>query len=315
MSDLNENTKTPSIDQLSEQSRQIYYKEHEFLPELERILAEIDLLLSNTNQSELYVLFEEIKSLFGITIEEMNEIIALMESYLNIIDIELINVDSAYERLYQKILADIFTLNNNLKDRIALYDVPSSYNTDLKKEVYTKFGKKSPYVDGRVNADLDDKWIVKNQNSVIMLRDMDIGNRMITFPLVVDPNLEQTTNIKLFSFTPNLNKNDEPVFLAEIILNGDLFAFKGYLKSENKDRSGKRGAVFDAQYAVSYDLPYRIKVAYDDENNKIIVLFKYDETPDKLLTLIKIDFSVHLLVGKDLVIEKINTILEEPIAI
>jgi hypothetical protein len=314
MSDINDNVKTPSIDQLSKDSRNIYYKEHEFENKLQAIKNEVDALLdkSENTTSILYILLREVKDLLFNPHEDLkNEIIYYVFYYIELIINHLIEVDSAYERIYQKILADIEIINNNLRDRVKIYDVPSSYAAEMKRIITEIFGYKSPYVKKRNDLSPNDVWTVKNRNAVMLLRDMDMGSRMETFPIVLDPHISQKEYVKLFSFTPNINVQNEPIFLAELIINGDLYAFKGYLKSETLDRNGKRGAVFDAEYGVSFELPLSFKVFYDDDNNKIIVLFKYDETPDKLITVLKMDFSIHLLVGSDLVIEERNTIFTE----
>jgi hypothetical protein len=203
----------------------------------------------------------------------------------------------------------------NIRNRTQTYNVPSSYENEIKDWIYERFGKKSPYVLGLNDAGGDDKWTICSPNSSILLRDMDTGDRMITFPFVLDPNISQDTYIRLFSFSPLQNKNGEPAFLAELNISGDLYAFKGYLKSGTIDRKGKRGGVFVSDYAVSYEIPFSFKVIYDDETNKAAFLFKYDPTPNKFTTVVKLDFSIHLLVGKELMIDELNTIFQEPIAV
>jgi hypothetical protein len=144
---------------------------------------------------------------------------------------------------------------------------------------------------------------------------MDMGDRMVAFPFILDPAISQDTLVKIFSFTPLKDVNNNPVFLSELFINGDLYAFKGYLKSEDIDRKGSRGAVFVSNYAVSYELPFVFKVAYDDEKNEVMFLFKYIEQPTKFTSIIKLDISVHLLIGNELIIDKLNTVYNKPLGI
>jgi hypothetical protein len=316
MSDQINNSKTPGIDQLSKDARSIYYKEHEFERQLDMIKAEIDELTDNSEgtTSVLYLIYREVKNILETTHEDRkDEIVYYTLYYIKFIIQHLIEVDSAYERLYRKILADIEMININLRDRIVSYDIPSAYNTEMKTVLQNIFGKKSPYLEGKNDLSLNDLWTVKSRNSVIMMRDMDMGNRMTTIPIVPDPSIPKEKYIKLFSFTPLLSDKGEPIYLGEIIIAGSFYAFKGYLKSEVLDHSGNRGAIFDAEYGISYDIPYSFKIIYDNENNKIIVLFKHEETAGKLVTVSKLDFSIQLLVGKNLVIEERNTIFDEPL--
>jgi hypothetical protein len=315
MDEVNENMQTPRISQISPAGRQIYYKEHEFRDELIRIIAELDALLdSGKNSSSIIAIKQrEIIELLEAHTASAGDLILISENKIKLILSELINVDSAYERLYQKILADILLINANIKNRTRVYDVALSYNTSLKDHTYKSFANKSPYKTGLADGSDNDKWTIRNPSSLIMLRDMDMGDRMVTFPFILDPAISQDELVKIFSFTPLRDGNGNPVFLSELIINGDLYAFKGYLKSEDLDRKGSRGAVFVSSYAISYELPFVFKVAYDEENNRVIFLFKYIEEPTKFTSIIKLDISVHLLIGNELIIDRLNTIYDEPI--
>jgi hypothetical protein len=317
MSDINNNAKTPSIDQLSKDARSIYYKEHEFDKQLQEIILEVDHLMDNTDgtTSPLYLIYRDVKNILDTTHEDLkDEIVYYTLYYIDLIIKHLIEVDSAYERLYRKILADIELINANLRDRVRYYDIPSAYYNEMKLKIADIFGRHSPYLSGKNDASLNDVWTVKNRNSVIMLRDADIGNRMSTFPIVIDPNVSQEEYINLFSFSPLQGPDGEVSYLAEIIVSGDFYAFKGYLKSEVINREGERRAIFDAEYGISFDIPFSFKVVLDEDTNRIIVLYKYEETPDKLVTVSKMDFSVQLLVGNNLIIEDRNTVFSEPIS-
>jgi hypothetical protein len=315
MDEVNENMQTPRLSQISPAGRKIYYKEHEFRDELLKIIAELDALLdSGENSSSIIAIKQrEIIDLLEAHTASTGDLILISESKIKLILSELINVDSAHERLYQKILADILLINANIKNRTRVYDVTLSYNTSLKDHTYKSFAYKSPYKTGLVDGSSNDKWTIRNPSSLVMLRDMDIGDRMVSFPFILDPAISQDDLVKIFSFTPLKDGNGSPVFLAELVINGDLYAFKGYLKSEDLDRKGSRGAVFVSSYAISYELPFVFKVAYDEENNKVIFLFKYVEESTKFTSIIKLDISVHLLIGNELNIDRLNTIYDEPI--
>jgi hypothetical protein len=317
MTEINKDMQTPSIDQIKPSGREIYYKEHEFRPEYQLIVAELGALIDDSEDSSSIIVLkrkEIIEALRNHT-GKMNDVSMVSETKIRFIIDELINVDSAYERLYRKILADIESINTNIRNRTQTYNVPSSYKNAIKDWFFDRFGRKSPYVLSLTDASENDRWTIRNPNSSILLRDMDIGDRMITFPFVLDPNIAQNTYVELFSFSPLQKENGAPVFLAELIISGDLYTFKGYLKSENIDRNGKRGAVFISDYAVSYEIPFSFRVVYDKDINRAAFLFKYDETPNKFTTVVKLDFSLHLLVGRELIIDELNTIFSEPIAV
>jgi hypothetical protein len=316
MPEINENMQTPGMDQVNPDARKIFYKEHEFRPEYTQIIAELDALLdeSSNSPSIIKVKQNEILALLQDHGSQKTDVVMVINDKIERILEELINIDSAYERLYQKIYNDIHVINNNILNHTKIYDVPLSYYNDLKNDVFALFGKKSPYVEGKADGSAGDKWTIKSPGQVV-LRDKDMGDRMITFPVIIDPAIGQDAYIKLFSFKPIKNIKNEPVFLAELIISGDLYAFKGYLKSETVSRSGKRAAVFDAEYALSHELPFSLKIVYDEDLNEAACLFKYDPTVDKFTSIIKLNLSIHLLVGRALHIEELNTIFDEEIAV
>jgi hypothetical protein len=317
MPELNENMQLPSIEQIQKPARDIYYKEHEFLPDYAAIIAELDELLKeddDINPSVIALKRKEIKSILDDHDKATLDSIMVMNDKIQLLLNELNGLDSAYERLYQKIYNDIEIININIINHIQVYNVPNTYYTELRNRIFDIYRKKSAYITGEADGSENDVWTIKSP-SVIQLRDVDVSDRMITFPVNIDPSISQDSYIKLFSFTPLLNAVSSPVFLAELIISGDLYAFKGYLKSEDIDKGGKRGAIFDAEYALSHELPFSFKVVYDDETCKVAVLFKYDETPNKFTSIVKLDFSIHLLVGRNLDIEEPNVIFEEQIAI
>jgi hypothetical protein len=318
MSDeINENAQTPRISQITKTGREVYYKEHEFREELLKIIAELDALLDNSENSTSIIAIKqrEIIQLLSEQASAVSDLILITENKIALILNELINVDSAHERLYQKILADILLINANIKNRTRVYDIAQAYNTSLKDYTYSRLAYKSPYKAGLADRSENDKWTIRSPKSLVMLRDMDMGDRMVSFPFILDPEVTQDTPIKIFSFTPIKNTDNSPVFLSELIINGDLYAFKGYLKSEDIDRKGNRGAIFVSSYAISYELPFVFKVAYDEENNRVIFLFKYIENPSKFTSIIKLDISVHLLIGNGLSINNLNTRYYEPMEI
>ena len=68
-----------------------------------------------------------------------------------------------------------------------------------------------------------------------------------------------------------------------------------------------RTAIFEADYFINQDLPFSIKTLYDSNRNKIAIALKYDDTEDKFTSIIKLDFSINLLVGSDLEFANKNT--------
>jgi hypothetical protein len=313
----NENMQTPSIEQIQKTARDIYYKEHEFIPDYTVIIEELDELLKaddDENPSIITIKKREIQALLEDYDKLTLDALMVINDKIQLLLGELISIDSAYERLYQKIFNDIEIININIVNHIQAYNIPETYSVEMRQKIFSLFRKKSAYLSGEADGSNQDIWTIRT-NGIIQLRDMDMSDRMITFPINIDPSISQESYIKLLEFTPLLNIEDEPVFLAEIIISGDLYSFKGYLKSEELNKKGKRGAVFNAEYAVSHEIPFSFKVVYDDTHNKILILFKYDDTANKFTSIIRLDFSVHLLVGQDLKIENPNNLFEEEIAV
>jgi hypothetical protein len=308
MPEIQDQMQTPGIDQVQKEGRKIFYKEHEFRPEYTLIIAELDALIHDGegSTSVLKAKRDEIVALIQDHGSQKDDVLMVVNDKIDKMLQELAAIDSAYERLFQKIHNDIIAINHNILNHTHIYDVPLAYYLEMKGKVASLIGNISPYTSGKANGSSDDKWTVKAPGTVA-LRDKDRGDRMITFPVMIDPAIAQDEPLKLFSFHPLRNAEGTPVFLADFTISGDLYAFKGYLKSETIDRTGKRGAVFDAEYALSHDLPFSFKIVYDEEANELACLFRYDTTPDKFTSIIKLTVSVHLLVGKNLVIETMNT--------
>jgi hypothetical protein len=319
MSEINKNMQTPSIDQLDKDSRGVFYKEHEFKDKLLLIIATLTGILDESEHSESDIKRKknEVAEALLLHTSAMTDVTTETNNKIELILQEIINVDSAYERLYQRILSDIKTINANIENRISIYDIPSSYYSEIRNKIFNTFDNKSPYKEKYINNnDVADEWTVKSPGSIVLLRDVDMADRMITFPVVIDPNISQDKYIILASFTPLKKEADNsPVFLAELIISGNLYSFKGYLKSVDIDRNGNRGAVFDAEYGISFEIPFSFKVAYDAVSNTIALLFKYDMTSSGFTSIIKLDFSIHLLVGNNLNINDMNTVFSEAIGI
>jgi hypothetical protein len=316
MPEIHENMQTPNIDQLKKEARNIFYKEHEFKERLSTIISTLNSILdeSENSGSDIKRKRDQIAALLVEHLSGMNDVATEANNKIALILEGLIGVDSAYERMYQKILSDIKLINSNIENRLNTYDIPSSYYNEMKNYTFDAFAKKSPYKalpEGDAN-----KWTIKNPSSIVLLRDMDTSDRMISFPVIIDPNIGQSVYIKVASFTPLKRPSDNsPVFLAEVLMSGGLYSFKGYLESANINRKGERGAVFNADYAVSFDIPFCFKVVYDDESNEVAILFKYDETSNNFTSIVRLDCSIHLLVGKNLIIEDLNTRFTEEIAV
>ena len=231
---------------------------------------------------------------------------------------QIVSVQGAYERLYAKILADIKAININIENRTSVFNSVESYKDRLDYKLYEMIGKTSPLQDGRSNADdiENNKYLVP-ANSMILLRDTD-NSDFITFPIVIQPNITddngnnvmQKKYVKLFEFTPIQNGTDIPSFVFELVLSGELFAFKGIVASGPKGPNGERGVNFDADYFTNKDLPYSFKTLYDKDRNKIAVVFKFDETTDNFTSIVKFDCSVNLLLGSELKFSEQGTIAE-----
>ena len=210
-------------------------------------------------------------------------------------------VQAAFERLYSKIHDVIQGINVNIQNRTITYDVIVSYKIKILDSLNALVGLSSPYQTGKTIGENASKYDVTRNDVAVHLRDVDEGAGFVTNSVLIDPNVEQTDVIKLFDFDPVAKENEEvPSFLAEVIISGDLFAFKGYLKSTVKDNSGERIAVFDADYLVNQDLPYSFKVLQNKTNGKIALALKFDETDDNFISVVKFDISVNLLVGTNL---------------
>ena len=312
---INSQAQFPNIDQLSSNERGMYMKEHEFEASLATMISELDSLLDSSSSSESAIqnssskVQAELNVLVG-RIE--SEIVSLVERYIEQIREEENQVEAAYERLYSKIYNIIQSVNVNIQNRTTTYDIVMSYKLRILDEIETMFGKTSPYSDGRSNSS-DEKYSIQIPNTLIRLRDIDEGIAWRSIPVIIDPNITQDKTVKICEFTPVRNNtfvdagnNYVPSFLAEVIVSGDLFAFKGILKSvvQNRDsrfnKSQNRAAIFVADYFINQDLPFSLKVLYDKNRNKVAIALKYDDTEDKFTSIIKFDFSINLLVGTNL---------------
>lgn len=318
---FNSQAQYPNIDQLSSNERGMYMKEHEFETSLSTMMAELNSLLDTSSSSDSAIqnnnnrVQNQLNTLAG-RIE--SEMVSLVERYIEQFRDEKNQVDAAYERLYSKIYSIIQSANVNIQNRTSSYDIISSYRLQILDKINNIFGKSSPYSDGRSKID-ENRYSVRIPNSLIRLRDVDEGMSWRTTPIIIDPNITQEKTIKICEFTPLQNKtildseNYVPTFLAEIIISGDLYSFKGILKSVTKDRNARfekshnRAAMFVADYFINQDVPFSIKVLYDKTRNKVAVALKYDETEDKFTSIIKLDFSINLLVGYDLEFTNKNT--------
>lgn len=306
----NANTQSqfPNIDQLNKSERGMFIKEHEFEASLKTMLSELDSLLDTSSSSESAIEGQsaKVQAELNILIGRIeSEIVSLVERYIEQISEEIDQVESAYERLYSKIYSIIQSVNVNIQNRTTTYDIVMSYKLRILDEIEALFGKKSPYSDGRSSQD-NEKYSIQSTGSIIRLRDVDEGISWRSFPVIIDPNITQDKVVKICEFTPVSNGTSIPAFLAEVIVSGDLFAFKGILKSVTQDRNARfnkeqnRSAEFVADYFINQDLPFAIKVLYDEARNKVAVALKYDETDDGFTSIIKFDFSINLLVGSNI---------------
>lgn len=322
-SSMNTNAMFPNLDQLSESSKSIYVSDHEFQIKVSEMMDELNRLLdTESGDSTITIGKSKVSDAINRQLGDIeyleSKVVSGESSWISQMKEQIVSVQGAYERLYAKILADIKAININIENRTSVFNSVESYKDRLDYKLYEMIGKTSPLQDGRSDADdiENNKYLVP-ANSMILLRDTD-NSDFITFPIVIQPNITdddgnnvmQKKYVKLFEFTPIQNGTDIPSFVFELVLSGELFAFKGMVASGPKGPNGERGVNFDADYFTNKDLPYSFKTLYDKDRNKIAVVFKFDETTDNFTSIVKFDCSVNLLLGSELKFSEQGTIAE-----
>jgi hypothetical protein len=307
--DINRTAQFPNIDQMGEDSQNIYIREHDFRIRLGEMIAAVDTILSSANEgasTDISESIAQVQQKLNSLISEVDTVTGTIRSYEESITEQSISVEMAYERLHTIIDDFLQSSNINLENSTSLFNIYDSYKNILKLKIEELLGKKSKY-DHAAN---DDKRVVWSPNTFIHLRDIDQGIHYKTVPFTLDPEIDPGTHVKICEFTPKLDAQNNPHFLAELIISGNLFLFKGYLTSSrmNKD-DNKRIAGFDAEYAVNNDYHLLFKVLYDEQRHKVALAFIYDITSDNFVSLVDMSISINLLVGTDLVVEEKNTVL------
>lgn len=298
--DINTSAQFPNLDQYTAKERSVFVSEHEFETALNLMVTELDNLLDNSsgNVSEIENQKNRVsEALNKLTSDIESNLHDLISRYINLIQDETNKVSAAEERIYSKIQQVIQGINVNIQNRTITYDTVMSYKLRILDAVYRLFGTVSPYSDSRK---YDDRYFIK-KGQVAVLRDVDEGIGFRSCSISLDPTIQQGEVIKLCSWDPIENGTAIPTFLAELIISGDLFAFKGIVSSTNKNKNGDRTVVFDADYFTNQDLPFSIKTFYDKTNNKIVLALVYDNTNDNFTSIVKLDLSVNLLIGENLV--------------
>jgi vacuolar-type H+-ATPase subunit H len=298
--EVNTYAQFPNLDQFSKQEREIFVSEHEFEATLNLMLTELNTLLDTNsgNVSEI----ENQKNQVSAALNKLSSDIEstlheLINRYNNLIADESNKVAAAEERIYSRIQSVIQSINVNIQNRTITYDTVMGYKLRILDAIYGLFGVTSPYSDERKN---DERYSVK-KDQFVELRDIDEGIGYRSCSVSLDPSIQQGEVIKLCSWEPIANGTNVPTFLAELIISGDLYAFKGRVSSSSKNAVGDRTVVFDADYFISQDLPFSIKAFYDRTNNKMVLALIYDSTNDNFTSIVKLDVSVNLLVGENLV--------------
>ena len=297
--DINTYSQFPNLDQLSKEERGMFVKEHEFEASLNTMISELNSLLNTTggNSSEIQNqkarVSEALNTLVGNIESTLHD---LIKRYLLLIADETNKVRAAEERIYAKIHNVIQSINANIQNRTITYDAVMGYKLRIMNAAYESFGPVSPYNDNRKK---DPAYSIQ-KNTVAFLRDIDEGVRYRCCSLNLDPSIKQGEIIKICSWDPIDNSTPVPAFLAELMISGDLYAFKGIVSSTNKNPNGDRTVVFDADYFINQDLPFSIKTFYDSTNKKIVLALVYDTTDDNFTSIIKLDIGVNLLVGNNL---------------
>lgn len=296
---INTYSQFPNLDQLSKEERGMFVKEHEFEASLNTMVAELNSLLDTTswNSSEIQNQKAKVNEALNILVGNIESSLHdLIKRYLLLISDETNKVQAAEERIYAKIHNVIQSINVNIQNRTITYDAVMGYKLRILNAAYKAFGSVSPYNDERQN---DSKYSIQ-KNTIALLRDTDEGIRYRCCSLNLDPNIQQGEVIKICSWEPIKNNTDIPTFLAELIISGDLYAFKGIVSSTNKNANGDRTVIFDADYFINQDLPFSIKTFYDKTNNKMVLALVYDTTNDNFTSIVKLDIGVNLLVGNNL---------------
>lgn len=310
MASFNTAVKSPNLDQLSKSERGMFVKEHEFEKSLSTILAELNSLIDTTtnehgeSNSSIGALETSVSNkLKSVKDTDLSNFLNTITSYLNEIAEEKASVESAFETIVAKIRNIIQVLNINLQNRTISYDTVSSYKSRILNAAYEIYGPKE---------NTDPKFISSNSDKTYYLRDVDEAIGYKTISISIDPKLSLKNNvIKICSFDPLVYDNDKlPVFLAECIISGDLYAYKGIISSSSKDKDGGRTVVFDADYLLNQDFPFSIKALKDRDTNKIVLALSFDNTSKDFSTIVKFDFSINLLVGSNLHFSPNNTIIQ-----
>ena len=309
----------PNLDQLTKGERGMFLKEHEFQAKLDIILAELTALTdksagsSNEIETKKQLVTEKLSKLTSLIENELHD---LVKAYVAEMGEDEREVTAAEERLDARLRAIIQVLNVNLQNRTVNYDVVVSYLTRVINAAHETFGIKNPYANGE-NKKEGEIYTVK-RNALIQLRDVNENEEYQTVPVDIDPSIDmKKDSIKICSFTPIPTgvEGELPAFLAEIIISGDLYAFKGLLSSASKNKlEGERAAIFEADYFINQDMPFAIKTLYDKKNNRIVLALTFDSKDEAFMSIVKFDFSINLLVGDNLHFSpnctKINTIAQ-----
>lgn len=298
--EVNTYAQFPNLDQFTSKERDVFVSEHEFETVLNLMVTELDNLLdtSSGNASEI----ESQKTQVSVALNKLTSDIEstlhdLIARYIGLIQDESNKVSAAEERIYSRIQKVIQGINVNIQNRTITYDTVMSYKLRILDAVYKLFGTSSPYADSRKN---DPKYFIHKDETAV-LRDVDEGIGFRSCSIALDPSIQQGEVIKLCSWEPIQNGTKIPTFLAELIISGDLYAFRGYVSSTCKNQEGERTVIFDADYFINQDLPFSVKTFYDKTNNKIVLALVYDNTNDNFTSIVKMDLSVNLLVGENLV--------------
>ena len=297
--EVNTYAQFPNLDQLTKQERSVFVSEHEFETALNLMVTELDNLLdtSSGNVSEIENQKNQVSAALNkLTSDIESTLHDLISRYISLIQDETNKVSAAEERIYSRIQQVIQSINVNVQNRTITYDTVMSYKLRILDAVYKLFGNVSPYSDSRKN---DEKYFLK-KGDIAVLRDVDEGVGFRSCSIALDPSIQQGEVIKLCSWEPIQNGTKIPTFLAEIIISGDLYAFRGYVSSSSKNQDGDRTVIFDADYFINQDLPFSIKTFYDKTNNKMVLALVYDNTNDNFTSIVKMDLSVNLLVGENL---------------
>ena len=160
---VNTNAMFPHLDQLSESSRDIYVKDHEFQIAIAEMIAQLNTLLDMTNGTSVIATSKtKVANALNSQLSEIETISSKVngsDGWIEQMRQQLVEVQAAFERLYSKIFSDIKSINVNIENRTQTFDSVESYQQRVKHALWKLLQITSAYKDGRADdVNGDDKY-------------------------------------------------------------------------------------------------------------------------------------------------------------